>query len=241
MYLIYLDESGTPSSTDPDEYYSLGGLVICERDWKTIDNDVELIKKKYNIKEIHIRRMFNKNKQRIIRSINSGSLSQSAIIMGETYNLIARSNLILLCVTIDKKVQYNKKFPPDIELTAWKYLIERLNICVHKLCKLSGVDEYGLIIMDEKDDVKDLRTRNHFKSVKENTVHSFQIIDRIIEDPVFSPSHWRNLTQLADAVVTCSKYYIKQESFFITQFLTIQDRFDKDKYGNIENAGFKIW
>ena len=60
-------------------------------------------------------------------------MSQSAILMGEVYSLISRYNLILLCVTIDKKVQLNKKDPPDIELTAWKFLIARLNICIHKI------------------------------------------------------------------------------------------------------------
>ena len=68
-------------------------------------------------------------------------------------------------------------------------MIERLNICIHKICKRFGNDEYGLIIMDEKDDAKDLRIRNHFKSLRDKTVPSFQVIERIIEDPVFSPSH----------------------------------------------------
>lgn len=45
MYLIYLDESGTPPKTDPDPYYALGGLVVCERHLEQIDTEIEESKK----------------------------------------------------------------------------------------------------------------------------------------------------------------------------------------------------
>jgi hypothetical protein len=44
LYLIYLDESGIPLSTDPDPYYSLAGLLVCERDWKEINDNVERLR-----------------------------------------------------------------------------------------------------------------------------------------------------------------------------------------------------
>jgi hypothetical protein len=45
LYLIYLDESGTPLPSDPDPYYTLAGLLVSERDWKEINENVEKIKK----------------------------------------------------------------------------------------------------------------------------------------------------------------------------------------------------
>jgi hypothetical protein len=53
LYLIYLDESGAPAQNYPDPLYSLGGLIVCEKDWKLVDQNIEEIKKNHKIKEIH--------------------------------------------------------------------------------------------------------------------------------------------------------------------------------------------
>jgi hypothetical protein len=118
--------------------------------------------------------------------------------------------------------------------------VERLNICVDKRCRKDQVDEYGLIIMDEKNRTKDLRIRDYIKMVRLYGTQ-YQKITRIIEDPIFTPSHWRNLIQLADAIVFCAKMYLKNVSLFVEQFLIISEKFDKDSKGNINNAGFKLW
>jgi hypothetical protein len=188
-----------------------------------------------------MRQMYNRNKKRILKSINDGSVSQSRTIIGEVYKLISRSNLILLCVTIDKPKKFLQNPECDIEYLAWKLLMERLNICIDKISRSRNSNEYGIIMMDEKDREKDLRIRNYLKSLRKGEVKSYQNFDRIIEDPIFTPSDWRNLSQLADAVVTCSKFYIKKESLFVTQFLTIMDKFDKNKNGEIMGSGFKIY
>jgi hypothetical protein len=240
LYLIYLDESGTPLPSDPDPYYTVAGLLVCERDWKEINENVEKIKKTYNIREIKVERIYHHNKKRITKSIQTSSRSTAAEIIGEIYSLISRSNLMLFSVNVDKFKELKNNPTGDVEFLAWELLFERLNISIDRLCKISGVDEYGLIIMDEKDDDKDLRLRNYLRLLREQGT-GYQIIDRIIEDPVFTPSHWRNLTQLADAVATCSKSYIKKDSFFTSQFWTIQDKFAKNKRGEIDNVGFKVW
>lgn len=242
MYLIYIDESGTPLPSDPDPYYSLAGLLVSERDWKKINENVEEIKTKYNItKEIKVERIYHRNKKRITKLVqSSSSKSGAAEIIGEIYSLISKSNLTLFSVNVDKFKEIKNNPQGDIEFLAWELLLERLNISIDKLCKITGIDEYGLIIMDEKDDDLDLRLRNYLKLLREQGT-GYQKINRIIEDPVFTPSHWRNLTQLADAVATCSKSYIKKDPFFTGQFLTIQDKFAKNRRGQIENVGFKIW
>jgi hypothetical protein len=233
MYLIYLDESGTPPVTDLDAFYTLAGLVIHESNWKAIDNDVENIKAAYKLMEIHIGKIWKRHRK-------SPRSQYARNVVGEIYSLVARSDIVLMCVSIDKFREYQNNPSSDVEFLAWELLIERLNICVDKLCKTNGRNEYGLIIMDERNQEKDTRIRNYLKVLRDRGTR-FQNIDRIIEDPVFSPSHWRNLTQLADAIAFCSKSYLKEDDFFSKQFLTIQNKFDKDSKGRINNAGFKVW
>jgi hypothetical protein len=101
MYLIYLDESGTEHQNDTDTVYSLGGLVVCEKDWKLIDSGVNIIKKQYKWNEqheFHMRKFYNGNKNAINRNKNS----MPALIINSIYDLIARSPLILFCMSVDK-------------------------------------------------------------------------------------------------------------------------------------------
>ena len=63
MYLVYLDESGSPPPTDPDPYYTLGGLVISERTWKTLNDEIDKIKNNYGLGEIHTRRIYRSHKK----------------------------------------------------------------------------------------------------------------------------------------------------------------------------------
>jgi hypothetical protein len=229
MYLIYLDESGTPSEEDLGSYYLLAGLVVSERHWKTIDKEVEDIKNTYGLTEIHTRRILKRFK----RHKNPRHLQ----ILGDIYSLISRSSVTLICTGVYKP----NNIGSDTELMAWAFMVERLNIIVDKSCQKDKVNEYGLLIMDEKNYQKDVRIKNNIRMMKQNTQFVKQRIDRIIEDPVFTPSHWRNLIQLSDAIVYCCKKYLEKDPFFISQFLTIQDKFAKTDNGNIMGAGLKVW
>jgi hypothetical protein len=235
VYLIYLDESGTDHENDTDTNYTLGGLVIYEKDWRLIDNGVKNIKKQYRWNEsheFHMRRFYNRNKSAISRNNNC----IPALIINSIYDLIARSPLILFCMSVNKLRKISKNV--DVELEAWEALLNRLNICVDKLCRKYSNDEFGLLIMDEKNHDKDLKVRNFIYEFRESGTQ-YQILNRIIEDPLFTPSDWRNLTQMADAVICCVKF--RNEPFFKIQFEKIQHKFDKDKNGNAYNYGLKFW
>jgi hypothetical protein len=234
MYLIYLDESGTGHENDENKIYCLGGLVVREVDWTLIDSGVQNIKKQYKYNEsheLHIRRFYTHNK----KSITNNNKSIPRAIINATYDLIADSPLILFCMHVDRS---DRNPDTDVEFEAWEYLVNRLNICVDKQCKKFSNDEFGLLIMDEKGDDKDLRIRDYLRKLRDSGTQ-YQIINRLIEDPLFTVSDWRNLTQLADAVVCCCRF--QEEPFFKTQFEKIKNKFDKDKNGNIYNFGYKSW
>ena len=112
MYLIYLDESGTPPITDLDAFYTLGGLVIHESNWKAIDNEVENIKTAYKLTEIHTGKIWKRHRK-------SPHSTYASKVIGEIYSLVARSDLVLLCVSIDKFKEYQNNPTSDVEFLAW--------------------------------------------------------------------------------------------------------------------------
>lgn len=230
-----MDESGTGHENDNNTIYCLGGLVISERNWQLIDTGLLDIKRQYKYNEfheIHIRRLYTRNRN----SINNNTNSIPRSIITAIYDLIANSPSILFCMSVDRYRRNSKGV--DVELEAWESLVNRLNIRVDKLCRKFSVDEFGLLIMDEKCDDKDLRIRDYLRRLRESGTN-YQIINRLIEDPLFTNSKWRNLTQLADAVVCCVRY--QDDPFFKMQFDKIKNKFDKDDNGNIYNYGLKMW
>jgi len=55
MYLCYIDESGTPEIPGTTSHYVLAGLAIPIYHWKDCENEINRVKKKYNLltAEIH--------------------------------------------------------------------------------------------------------------------------------------------------------------------------------------------
>ncbi|MCX5973816.1 MAG: DUF3800 domain-containing protein [Coprothermobacterota bacterium] len=56
MYLCYIDESGTPDLPGNTSHYVLAGISIPISFWKSYEQEIEVIKKNYNLgdKEIHV-------------------------------------------------------------------------------------------------------------------------------------------------------------------------------------------
>lgn len=56
MYLCYIDESGTPDVPGNTSHYILAGIAIPVRYWKQSDNEIELIKRRFDLsgQEIHV-------------------------------------------------------------------------------------------------------------------------------------------------------------------------------------------
>lgn len=222
-----------------DTVFGLGALVISERNWNKIDCDMEKLKAVHfgasSTLEIHTREIFKREKQ-----FSHFIKTQSEAILGDVYSLISSANLTLLTVLIDKTKLFAQDPNQDAEYLAWKYLLERMDMCVQRQCSANDTDEYGLVIMDESERSKDDLIRKYMRYLRTRGT-GMQYINRIIEDIVFTPSHWHNLTQIADAVVYCSKNYLRKEPFFTKQFLAISNKFDTGKTGKIEGNGFKVY
>ncbi len=56
MYICYIDESGTSNIPGNTSHFVLAGVSIPVQYWKSCDNDIEYVKKKYRLidKEIHV-------------------------------------------------------------------------------------------------------------------------------------------------------------------------------------------
>lgn len=204
MYLMYVDESGDPGKHQYASYhFILSGLVVAQNDWfKYLDKLKEFrksIKKEYglNLKtEIHASELIRINKTKEYAKISKKNrinilkdFSTQIPIIFDT------AKLINIC--LDKR---DFETTLDIQITAWKRLIQRFDTFLKKDAK-----DKGMILADDTEDKKlrallrKMRIYNpmpsHFSEATYNAT-----IDNIIEDIMMLSSNHSYFIQTVDVV-----------------------------------------
>ena len=239
MYLIYVDDSGKPEETYRSNlYFCLSAIIVCEQDWKALDDAINQLKYRHSISEIHTRNLYTGTKEFNYLS----QYPETRIrILGDIFSLIAQSDITLVSSVINKPEYYAQYSENDVEERAWKHLIERCDMGIADLSRQNNnLFENGLIITDhytsDKHDEK-IRSLLQIMRIYGTGFHS---VKYIIEDPLFTISKFRNFIQLADAVAYCTVNFLLEDQFFKIQFETIRHRF-RALNGEIRNIGLKIF
>jgi hypothetical protein len=234
LYLVYVDDSGKPQQIyRHNKYFCLSAVIICERDWLDIDTEIVRVKNRYNISEIRTRNIYTMEKEFSYLKMNP---DQRYIILGDIFSMISKLNVILITSAIDKQKYYVQYIDDAAEYRAWIHLFERCDMCISDMCKKDGYFESGLIIIDHHtSDEHDELIKDYLREVRISG-SGYHRFEHMIEEPLFTPSKWRNIIQLANAVAYCSAMYLLNNEFFVKQFLTIQSKFRTDQNGDISMA-----
>ena len=248
MYLIYMDSSGSPLMKEKENYV-LSGIIVNETNWTYIDNKVTDIKIKHfpNMEpdkiEIHAKDMVNRD-----NNFKSLTYAQIFDVFTDVYNLLGdiNSNLKIISVLIQKDRIYPTKSKYfDTEEWGHRLIIERIEKYLEKINKSSSTDQYGVIIEDTVSPKYDERTRNKVHNIMaDGTLYSK--INYLIEDPLFTDSKWRNLSQLVDCVAYCVRREFMynqapaKKQIWDNYFKIISANFDSNN-GNYNGYGLKIF
>lgn len=250
MYIAYIDESGKPNRTDPENFV-LASVIINESNWQFIDQKINEIKQKHfpsyplDQVEFHVKDMMNKT-----GIYNGRKIGEIFDILDDIFNLIT-NNPNCFCVIasyIDKPRVYEHV---NMETWAFRLLIERIDLYLNKMndmhIKNKNPLQYGMMIIDSVDESFDNKIRKKVSNMmKHGTL--YLTLQYLIEEPIFIDSKWRNLSQLTDCVAYCirryykhpvSKGYIQQK--WVNYFTLINPVIDADANGNILGYGIKIF
>ncbi len=248
VFLAYVDSSGRPTFED-SENFVLASVITQESNWQYIDNGVKKIKIKHfpslpdDDVEIHAKDMIKH--QRVFTSLTP---KECYAVFTDVFDFIADkdTNVTIIAVLIDKSKLYRDR---DIETWAYRLLFERINKFIERrnneLLKAQFSREYGILIMDSEGTTKDNNLRRKlFLMLRQGTLYSQ--LGCLIEDPLFTDSKWRNLSQLVDCVAYCirKKYRTNTPSDFTTlwegYYTKIESKFDTVS-GNYLGYGLKIF
>lgn len=248
MFIAYIDSSGRPFSDN--ENFVLSSVIINETKWQSIDNAVKEIKLKHfpglpdeNV-EIHAKDMVN----------HTGVFHQLPWnyiypILDDVFDLIADNDnqLCIIGVLIDKQ-RLRKAI--DVEKWAYILLFERINRFLKRrnqlLLESQHPPQYGIMIMDSEGLTKDQKLRKNLISIlRYGTLYSQ--LNYLMEDPLFTDSKWRNLSQLVDCIAYCIRRHYRKNntgSFYNTYwesyYKKMESKFDAPR-GSYVGYGLKIF
>ncbi|MGH7908716.1 MAG: DUF3800 domain-containing protein [Thermodesulfobacteriota bacterium] len=238
---MYVDESGTKSTRDDEIWYILAGVIVSEIHWRPVNDKVDHLKRELfpdgNIEKIELHASMIRKKTGMFSKFNDEGAKN---ILLKLYQLIKDLPVTIIAIAINKRDLVLNYQDRDPLTDAWTFLAERFHKFLAKNYDQTGVVSYGLLVIDERTKPDDREVRQLLRSLR-TYGSGYQAVDNVIEDPVSSPSHLRNIIQLADAVAYCVLRYVKHDADFNQYFEIIRERFDKGPNDEILGYGLKIF
>lgn len=204
VFLLYVDDSGQTriNRTRRDNgLYVLGGTIVYETRWKSIEADLERMKKDLfpmfdpEKWELHAHDIWNNTsflpdkKMRI-------NYAQKQRIFSEVVGIACRSEAAFVGAVISKDKLLEGSAVPRPMVHAWTMLTDQFE---HFLRRQPEGANTGLLCVDASNKSTECAIRNLIhKLVKNGT--PFQSVDHIMGNPVFIESHMSGMMQLTDMI-----------------------------------------
>ena len=196
MYFFYIDESGTPESTDPtSRFFVVCATAFHNSHWSALYNRIEGLKKQFFPKTFVRHESEIKGSDLVTK--NSIRVRLKRDFVHQVLNIHSQFWLPIFAVVIDKE-----KSRKPCEYT-WLYplCIQYLQIAIHSFLEDNGGDHRGMLILDE---INPQRSLIH---AKEHLNYHFGNITgrkctRIVETLFFVNSLYSPGIQIADLFAT---------------------------------------
>ncbi len=251
MYLIYIDESGTPSKRDKSRFYILSAFIINEDQWQIVDTEVNSFKTKWFPKlspeNVELHGVDIAYGKKVFRSLGPAGTLQ---LLDEVYRLVAGFDCTLAAVIVDKNRCWSGVSP---FVWAHRLLFERLCKFLKKKNTVRVAQNltphYGLMMIDSISIRFDNKTRALLRGFLKAGTH-YLSNEFLIEDPLFVNSQYRNMAQLTDLVVYClgrsefirtnpTRTQTSRDKIMMSGFNTILPKFDTNQAGRVWGCGIK--
>jgi len=185
LYLLFLDESGTPE----DDLFALGGIAVKAGAW-------HLLRQRWDACLTAERWPLDKE----LKWSGTGSGEVPPAVAEAAYACLPTLPIDCFVTVLYPTVSgYDEFFGSDEDTysTALMFIAERYQRF------LSHHDEYGVIVLDSRLRESDDRLRRFFTRMQREGT-PFTELERIVDGLLFGPSHFSLGLQLADLVVSCS-------------------------------------
>ncbi|HMK95639.1 MAG TPA: DUF3800 domain-containing protein [Candidatus Limnocylindrales bacterium] len=252
MYIAYIDGSGRPEKDlEPKESFVLACVIAHESQWQYIDNKVNEIKlihfPNLPVEDIEFHAKDMLNREGVFKRL---AWDEIYAIFTSIFEFLReeKTDICIISTVIMKQKMYDGK---DIETWAYRLLVERINKLLEKnnnKAVLAGMaPQYGIMIIDSCGIRQDIKLRKKItEMLKRGTYYSK--LAYLIEDPLFTDSKWRNLSQLTDCIAYAVRKHFRNPptpSFhdinWENYYQLLRNKFDKDEQGRVNGCGIKVF
>lgn len=252
VYLVYVDESGTPSYEDAENFV-LAAVVVHESRYQAIDKIVDTLKVEHVPAvapaelELHANEVVWRQKK--FEHLN---IAEAHELFSETCKVLASSDCWLLAVVIRKdRIYANKKAGFDPLEWAHRLLFERACKLLAKIntgnLAAGRTEEYGILLIDAVG-------AKHDEKLRKKLLHYYRggsmfVANKyLIEEPIFVNSKYRNLSQLVDHVAFVVRRVHRTnpkpnavDTLCKAEYDRLMPKFDKDSNGRVAGCGVKVF
>ncbi len=205
MFFLYVDGSGNTRIKHKEEdngFYVLGGVIVHERDWKNVESKIIELKKEIfpdlnpSTWELHAYDIWNSKKFLANSDLNLNIQKKNDIFLKLVKLIVESPEITLMNVIVLKDELEAKYTTPKAKEYSWKIIAERFD---HFLRQQKETTNNGLMFVDSDQKIPE----EEIKAILWNAVRygtNVQRIRHVIEDPIFTKSHLRNLIQLSDMI-----------------------------------------
>jgi hypothetical protein len=206
MYLLFVDESGTPPKPDWQEtsYFVIAGLVIPEDRWIGMRDKLDGLKRAAKYHGEVKWRFFAPNNADPDNPMLQWDQAKRNIFRDRVFAIVTetKSCRIIACVS-EAPTAYalgNVNAQDDLYLRTYKVVTERFQYLLQDITSTSGRDSLGMIIADHRGRGDDDRLRHQHERLLGGTANYTSNYANLVEGLFFSPSHMSIGIQFADMI-----------------------------------------
>lgn len=241
MYLLFVDESGTPPKPEAQGvgYFVMAGLVIPEDRWPGMRDKLTGLKRSSAYHGEVKWRYFAPNNDDAANPMRDWDAARRNEFRSRVFSIITetKSCRIIACVS-ETPTAYalgNVNSQEDLYFRTYKPVTERFQYHLQDITRESGRDSFGLIVADHRGRGEDERMRlQHERLVRETNQYTSNYAN-LIEGLFFSPSHMSIGVQLVDMVA--GAVWRAQAHNDLTWFNVIKPSFRANPAGQIGGFG----
>lgn len=206
MYLLFVDESGTPPkpASDSLSYFVLAGLVIPEDRWNGMHDKLSGLKRASGYHGEVKWRYFAPNNDDVGNPMVDWDRDRRNDFRSKIFSIVTdtKSCRIIACVS-ETPTAYglgNVNSQDDLYFRTYKPITERFQYLLQDITRSSGRDSFGLIVADHRGRGDDNRMRQQHQRLVREAGQYTSNYENFIEGLFFSPSEMSVGIQLVDMI-----------------------------------------
>lgn len=206
MYLLFVDESGTPPKPAQEgiAYFVMAGLVIPEDRWMGMHEKLSGLKRALGYRGEVKWRYFAPSNDDAANPMIGWDQDKRNSFRDRVFSIITetKSCRIIACVS-ESPTAYdlgNVKSQDDLYFRTYKPVTERFQYLLQDITRASGRDSFGLIVADHRGRGDDDRMRQQHERLVRETGQYSSNYENFVEGLFFAPSHLSVGIQLVDMV-----------------------------------------